>query len=166
MTVTNDPDQAMQLSKLIDHSIIQDIGFEAGLGLGAQPGDQHRYQRDQFRVELTRVDQNVDEPYIDVKLSQAMRLDQNSPGERLIQRGENGAPPLPTRVSMTLRIKISDLQDGMPQNFTVVEKPKLELVPPPHMLGGVNVNPNPQNQNLVLEIDPDQGNEGFVIVNN
>jgi len=120
-----------------------------------------------------------------------MKLDQNSQGERIIQRGENNAPPLPSRVSVTLRVKISDLQEGTPQNFTVQEKPKLELVPPPPPLVGgnvnvdpnpenlvlqldelpppnpgvVNVNPNPNPQNLVLQVDPNQDNQGFVIVN-
>lgn len=157
MMVTDNLDQAMQLSKLIDHSIIQDIGFEAGLALGAQPGAQHRYQHDRFRVELTRVDQDVDEPYIDVKLSQGMRLDQNSPGDRIIQRGENGAPPLPTNVTTTLRVKVSDLQNGTPQNFEVVEKPKLEIAPFPN-LGG--------NQGDVDDINPNINQDGLGDGNN
>jgi hypothetical protein len=194
LVVTNDDlDQAMQLSKLIDHSIIQDIGFEAGLSLGARPGDDHRYQRGQFRVELTRVNQGVDEPYIDVKLSQAMRLDQNSPNERIIQRGENNAPPPPTNVTMTLRVKVSDLENGTPQNFEVVEKPKLEILPYPNLggnqgnVGGINPNinqdgvgdgnqvnvggdVNPGNvdpNDLILQLDPNDPNnqEGVVIVN-
>jgi hypothetical protein len=148
MVTNDDRDQAMQLSKLIDHSIIYDIGFEAGLALGAIPGNDHRYQSDRFRVELTNVNNEDREPCIDIKLSQGMRFNQNNPYERIIQHGENGAPPLPTNVTMTLRVKVSDLDQGNPQNFEVVEKPKLELAPFPNPggnqgnVGGINPNVN------------------------
>jgi hypothetical protein len=147
MVTNDDRDQAMQLSKLIDHSIIYDIGFEAGLALGAIPGNDHRYQSDRFRVELTNVNNEDGEPCIDIKLSQGMRFNQNNPYERIIQRGENGAPPLPTNVTMTLRVKLSDLQNGTPQNFEVVEKPKLELAPFPNS-GGNQVNVGGNNPNV------------------
>jgi hypothetical protein len=121
-----------------------------------------------------------------------MRLDQNAPSERIIERGENGAPPLPSRVTMTLRVKLSDLDNGTPQNFEVVEKPKLEIAPYPNLggnqgnVGGVDPNINqdgvgdgndqvnvggdvgPGNVNpndLILQLDPNDPNnqQGVVI---
>jgi hypothetical protein len=121
-----------------------------------------------------------------------MRFDHNAPNERIIQRGENGALPPPTNVTVTLRVKVSDLQNGTPQNFEVVEKPKLELAPFPNLggnqgnVGGINPNinqdgvddgnqvnvgdVNPGNvdpNDLVMQLDPNDPNnlQGIVIVN-
>jgi hypothetical protein len=93
-----------------------------------------------------------------------MRFNQNNPYEQIIQRGEDGAPPLPTNVTMTLRVKVSDLDQRNPQNFEVVEKPKLELAPFPNLggnqgnVGGINPNVNQDDIGDDNQVNVDDGN--------
>ena len=57
------------------------------------------------------------DPFIDVKLSQTMKL-QNLPLEGV-------DPNERVEMTVTLRVKVSDLENKEPWNFTVVEKPNL-----------------------------------------
>jgi hypothetical protein len=109
--------RVVQLSKLLDRSIIDDLAQETALSLGGKPQDLHG--REQYDVDLRRVDIEG-EPGIEIKLSQGFRLDRLVPG----------GPP-PTVVTTTLRVKLSDLDEGHPENFTVVQRPKVDFDNPP-----------------------------------
>ena len=126
--VNNDRQQAEQLSRLLDRYVIDDMCNLVGQSLGASYDQVRTYfkLRD-YAVDIVSVPGHGDEePYLDIRLSSRVRTDQ-------FLDGPDGQYP-DVKVGMRLKIKLSDLTNGTPENFEVLERAKLEPAPKPRIV--------------------------------
>ncbi len=145
-----DRQQAEQLTKLLDRYIIDDICKLGASSIGATPEQiKNSLKTGEYEVEIFQREgkgipdtDGYEEPYLEVKLSQRVNPSAFLPGP------EGDEYPR-VNISTTLKVKLSDLTAGTPENFEVIEPPKLELSRQPRTV------PNPQIETTAWMLQQD-----------
>jgi hypothetical protein len=117
--VAGNEKKAIQLSRLVDTTLVDEFCQELGYAVGATGAQLNGYLRQEYEFSFDRVVvDNVE--MVEITMSQDLRT-QNflNPPDNMENARVVG--------SMTIRVPLTELENGHPENFIVVRRPHFEI---------------------------------------